>query len=224
MHNRIVHLLFFCLLLMAGLFMAGGSVPNPYFGVRTTYTLADPEQWRAINSVAGMQMMLIGWLGFFLLSLQQHVGPWRLIALISASTVLLIVPPALPALTSKLYTWLAAHGLGDAVSAGPLLAPLATLLLLGGLGNLLYLEAVPRNRYLGFRLRAAMQNTDNWQKANQAGGRLLHWLSGGGVLATCIAASAGHSRAAFLCSLAVLMLSPLVAYAAAVHSLREQGN
>lgn len=224
MHNRIIHLLFFCLLLVAGLLMASGITPNPFFGIRTPGTLIDAEQWRATNAVAGVLMMLIGWLGFFLLSLLRNISAWRLFALISASTLLLLVPPALPATMSAIHDWLSTRGVGGAAHAEQLLAPLLTLLLVGGVGNVLYFEMVPRNRYLGFRLRAAMQSSTNWQTANHAGGKLLHWLSSAGVLAACAAAASGHISTAVAFCLGGLLISPLVAYAAAAHSLRQPGN
>ena len=220
MHNRIVLLLFFSLLVVAGIGLSGGTGPNPYFGIRTAETLGSPGQWRATNTVAGMHLMLVGWAGYFLLSPLRRIGPLRLVVLLSVSTALLLVPALLPAPMSTLYAWLTTHGIGGGVQAGQLLAPLVTLLLVGGVGNLLHREAIPRNPYLGFRLRAAMQDASSWQLANQAGGRLLHWLSAAGVLATCVMAAIGNTYAAFASSLAVLLIAPLAAYAAAAHRLR----
>jgi len=225
MLNRVVLLLFYGSLLMIGLVMFDAVAPNPYFGVRTAATQADPATWYAVNQVTGIFLMVLGWLGFFCVSLLRPVKTAAMLILMTGSVAALVVPAISPSAMVNLHHTLLNHGL--AFSQAPhqdLIVPLLSLLVLGGAGNVLYLEQVPRNRYFGFRIRAAMHDDQAWRRANRAGGSVLQLSSAVGLLFASGLAVAGNWRGGLICTLITLFICPLAAYVAATHSLSTHGK
>lgn len=225
MLNRIVLLLFYCLLLVIGTVMFDAIAPNHYVGVRTAATLSDPVTWYAINQTTGLLIMATGWVGVFVLSLLRPIGTLKLLLLVTASVGILAIPVVLGDAMVNWHHALAAQGIvfSKAPQTG-FLMPLLSLLLLGAAGNVLFLEPIRRNRFFGFRLKRAMRDDSTWRSANRVGGAVLQFIAACGVLLMLALLITGNRSGAVVAALVTLLACPLLAGGAVMYSITQQGE
>lgn len=225
MLNRVVLLLFYCLLLVIGTVMFDAIAPNRHVGVRTAATLSEAVTWYANNQTTGLLMMVTGWVGMFVLSLLRPISTLTLLLLVTASLGIIAVPVVLADAMVSWYHALADHGI--VFSKTPhtgLLAPMLSLLLFGAVGNVLFMEPIRRNRFFGFRLKRAMRDDSTWRSANRVGGAVLQFIAASGVLLMLVLFISGEWSGALIAAFVTLLASPLLACGAVMYRFTQRAE
>jgi len=161
------------LFLVIGVVLANGVPPNHLLGVRTPFTFSSPESWRAVNAGAGVLMIAVTCIAYYVVTPLVASAGAALGALLAGIFVVALVSSAFPAVPSWVFSAVNPPEHSAAGVQARLAFAFGVQVLMGAAGLLLWRQRVPPNRYLGVRTVELRSDEGAWYGANRLAGACL---------------------------------------------------